>query len=118
MKSIIINKFSFYYFWNYNICRMIIWQLLSNLSHFYLRSAVKTCYFCTITFSFKKGQILIHLYDTYLLTNAINFAKYFMLMCFQVAGTHLTIYLCLESSIFQEKQCYILTSLLILKDFL
>ena len=38
-----------------------------------------------------------------------------MLMCFQVAEICLVI--CLKSSIFQEKQCYISTNLLILKEF-
>ena len=56
VSSIVINKFSFYYLLNYNICKMIIWKFLSNLSHFYSSSAVKTV-FCTITFSFEKGQI-------------------------------------------------------------
>ena len=41
-----------------------------------------------------------------------------MLKCFQVAELHLVIYKCLKSSIFQEKQYYISTSLLIVKDFL
>ena len=36
---------------------MIIWQLLSNLSHFHLSSAIKVCYFCTTAFSFEKEQI-------------------------------------------------------------
>ena len=42
----------------------------------------------------------------------------FILMCFQVAEIHLFICKCLKSSIFQEKQCYISNTLLILKAFL
>ena len=49
---------------------MIIWKFLSNLSHFYSSSAVKTV-FCTITFPLKKDRL-----DTYLLTNTITFVKY------------------------------------------
>ena len=41
-----------------------------------------------------------------------------LFICFQVAETHLLIYQCLQSSTFQEKKSYALTSLLILQNIL
>ena len=58
ISFVVIHKFSFYYFLNFNICKMIIWQILRDLLQFYPSFDRKTCYFCTITFSFEKEQML------------------------------------------------------------
>ena len=57
ISSVVIDNFNMYYFLNYNICKMIILQMLRDLSQFYPSVAMKTCYFCTVTFSFGKEHI-------------------------------------------------------------
>ena len=56
-SSVVIAKPSLYYFLNYNIFKMIIYQILKDLSQVYPSFAMKTYYFRAITFSFGKEQI-------------------------------------------------------------
>ena len=57
ISSIVFEKFSFYYGLSYNICKLIIQQLLRYLSHFYPSFGMTTCYFCAFIFSSEKDQI-------------------------------------------------------------
>ena len=52
ISSVVIDKPSLYYFLNYNIFKMTIYQILKGLSQVYPSFAMKTYYFRSITFSF------------------------------------------------------------------
>ena len=52
ISSVVIDKPCLYYFLNYNIFKMIIYQILKDLSQVYPSFAMKTYYFHAITFSF------------------------------------------------------------------
>ena len=57
-KLIFIGKSSFYYFFKYNICKMIIPQLLSNLSHFFIQVLLwKLVIFASWLFHLKKEKL-------------------------------------------------------------
>ena len=68
---IVIGKFSFYYFYDYNISKKIIWHLLSNLLYFTQVLLLKLVIFVPLLFHLKKDRL-----NTYSLTNTITFVKY------------------------------------------